>query len=145
MSSFRTIGESRNRSVHQSINKQESEDSLARYELSKEKNIELFDLFVSKMQTTIYSKVGAIKSLGERVGMEKKTFSNLSLKNQCIVLLQILKVFKCNRELSDLSLIGLSKNSGVITINNTLDKVMSAFLIYQSPTGLTEKKVNLLK
>jgi len=124
---------------------QESEDSLARYELSKEKNIELFDLFVSKMQTTIYSKVGAIKSLGERVGMEKKPFSNLSLKNQCIVLLQILKVFKCNRELSDLSLIGLSKNSGVITINNTLDKVMSAFLIYQSPTGLTEKKVNLLK
>ncbi|WP_167836382.1 Cas9 endonuclease PAM-interacting domain-containing protein [Lactimicrobium massiliense] len=61
------------------------------------------------------------------------------------IALQILKVFKCNRELSDLSLIGLSKNSGVITINNTLDKVMSAFLIYQSPTGLTEKKVNLLK
>lgn len=124
---------------------EENESSLSSYHLSRDKNIELFDLFVNKLQSSVYARIPTMRNLGKKVGAAKNVFSDLSVKDQCIVLLQLLKTFKCNSKTSDLRLLNLGKDSGRITIDKKLTNVKSAFLIYQSPTGLTEKKVDLLK
>lgn len=112
-------------------------------EISKERNAGLYDLFLQKLQTPVYNRL--FSGLYEPLCHDKEAFCGLPLIEQCRLLLEILKLFKCDRQLSDLSKLGESAKSGQIRFSNSLAKVKSAFLIHTSVTGLYRHKQNLLK
>lgn len=111
--------------------------------ISKEGNLELYELFLKKLQTPVYSRLFA--SIYTKLDSKVETFTGLSLINQCKVLLEILKLFKCNRQTSDLSLIGEGSQSGVLSINKSLASIKSAVAINNSVTGLYQYRTDLLK
>ena len=112
-------------------------------DISRENNVKLYELFVAKLQAPVYFRLFS-KQL-EKLQNEAEKFRGLSLTGQCRLLLEILKFFKCDRQLTDLSAIDGPSKSGSITFNKSLDKVKSAFLINSSVTGLYRYKTDLLK
>ena len=114
------------------------------YDLLQKKNLEIYDMLLTKHKDTIYKKrpnSGTIDILVK--GKEK--FKSLIIENQFEVILEILKLFSATRNVSDLQHIGGSKYSGVAKIGNKISSLDNCILIYQSITGIFEKRIDLLK
>lgn len=74
-------------------------------------------------------------------------FETLSLKKQCDVLMQILSILHANIRSGDLTLLGESKQSGIITTSSKVapaKNITSFKIINQSITGLFEQEIELL-
>lgn len=113
-------------------------------DISKENNMKLYELFVAKLQVPVYFRLFSLQFEKLVAGTEK--FRELSLTGQCRQLLEVLKLFKCNGQLMNLTALdGHTKSSGSIKFTKSLDKVKSAFLINSSVTGLYRYKTDLLK
>lgn len=112
-------------------------------EISAEKNIELYNLFLNKLNNTVYKiRLSAqAKTLGEK----RDKFIELPVEKQSKLLYEILHMFQCNRVLSDLSIVGGSKNAGTILISNDIGKFKKVKIIHQSPTGIFSNEIDLLK
>ena len=112
-------------------------------EICSEKNTELYRLFLQKLKAPVYNRLfdAQLKKLTEK----EKAFAELPLIAQCRMLLEILKLFKCDRQASDFSAIGEAANCGIICLNASLKKVKSAFAICSSVTGLYSRRTDLLK
>ncbi|MDO5096934.1 MAG: type II CRISPR RNA-guided endonuclease Cas9 [Peptostreptococcaceae bacterium] len=111
--------------------------------LSREENVSLYNLFSSKIDKTTYKNV--INSQVGKLKEKKCIFESLSLEEQISLLHEILHLFQCNKVLSNMSSIGLSKFSGMITFSKKLSNWKSGKIIHQSITGLFEKEVDLFK
>ncbi len=129
--------------IDQMIVRAAAPDELVKKEIDAEKNIELYDIFISKLMKKCYfTKLRAqYKTLNEL----RDNFIEVSLDNQIKTLMQILKFFKCDRELTNLQLIQGVPNAGKISFSKNIHKNNSAYLIHQSITGLFEQKIDLLK
>ena len=112
-------------------------------QINAENNVRLYKVFEDKLGSKSYAEV--LKTINKAVCEGRETFSDLNVYEQCIVLLNIMKSFKCDRQNSDLTLIGGSANSGVIKFNKKISDCKSAYLISQSSTGLFEYKKDLLR
>lgn len=112
-------------------------------DISKENNMKLYELFLAKLQAPVYFRLFSNQLEKLMSGADK--FREFPLTLQCRFLLEILKLFKCDRQVTNLSTIDGPSKSGTITINKSLDKVKSAFLINSSVTGLYRYKTDLLK
>lgn len=112
-------------------------------DISKEKNEELYQMFIRKLQTSVYVRLfsGVVTKL---VNCEDK-FKQLSLYQQASLLLEILKLFKCDRQATNLKTVGDVKNAGIIRHNKSLANCNTAYVIHQSVTGLYEYRYDLLK
>ena len=123
--------------------RKDSENALAddHNGITAEKNTELYDCFIEKLNTKVYSGFlcGQIQNLID--GRDK--FISLKLGEQNRVLYEILKMFQCNRGTSDLSLIGKAKSAGIIQMNKKLSDKMHVQIINQSPTGLYENIIDI--
>lgn len=105
-------------------------------DISKEKNLELYDVLLSKIKDGVY---GIVYSTSLKLLTEKREkFISLSVELQAELLYNELHLFQCNRVNSDLSLLGGSPNSGIILIQKTVTDKNKEYLINQSPTGLFE-------
>lgn len=111
--------------------------------ITREENIDLYDWYIQKLSNNVYIRF--FKNVVGHLNTNKDTFESLSIYDQCKALTEILKFFKCDRQLSDLSMINGKKKMGVIKFNKNISKLDSAYVINQSPTGLYEEKINLLK
>lgn len=110
--------------------------------LSKKQNQELFHRIVEKYSSSIYkNKRGAV---GNILSQGEEKFQGLELKEQCDVLLELLRNFQFGREV-DLTLIGGAKRSGASTIGKKISAARECVLIHQSPTGLFRTEIDLLK
>ena len=111
-------------------------------EVNKQTNLKLYDNLIERLSGGLYCGVSAISSFLETLKNCRETFINCSTLNQSLVLLQILKFFKNNAELPDLSLIGGGKKIGMLRINKDITNA-EVVLIHQSPCGLTlrEQKI----
>ena len=105
--------------------------------------MKLYELLLAKLQAPVYFRL--FSNYLEKLQNKTERFSALSLTEQCRLLLEILKLFKCDRQKADLSLIDGPANVGDIKFTKSLDKVKSAFLINSSVTGLYRYKTDLLK
>ena len=114
-----------------------------RDEISIGRNIEIYDLFTEKLAASVYNNL-LVAQHKVLVG-NRDRFIELSLSDQCHVLYEILKFFKCDRTTSDLTLIGGSKSAGTILMNKTIDKNANIKVINQSATGLFETVIDLTK
>ena len=112
-------------------------------DISKENNMKLYELFLAKLQAPVYFRLFSNQLEKLMSGADK--FREFPLTLQCRFLLEILKLFKCDRQLTDLSAIEGPSKSGTVKFTKSLDKVKSAFLINSSVTGLYRYKTDLLK
>lgn len=110
--------------------------------ITKEQNLDLYDLFLDKLDNKIYSKRPAnpIKKL--EAAREK--FCELTLEEQSLFLMEILNLFKCKPLATNGKIIGEGEHMGVLTINKKVTACESAKLINQSSTGLYENVIDLL-
>ncbi len=116
--------------------------------VTAEKNEELYSLYQSKLEHSIYSK--RMNSPLETVKKGFDTFKKLTLLEQCQVLLNIHAVFGRLSGGTDLTLIGGVKKSAVTTISTNVVNWKKSYsdvrIIDQSASGLWETKSdNLLE
>lgn len=106
-------------------------------------NLEVYDLFASKVESAVYRIRLSAQSANLRNA--RGTFEGLSLVQQCNILKQLLNLFACNRTTADLKALGLGGQTGVISTNRTMSGYQSAKLIACSITGLFETERDLLR
>lgn len=112
--------------------------------VTKERNNEIFMLFKEKMKNTVYNKRPVINSVYESMENGLNKFSNLEEYNQIKQLMNILKVFRITFEKIDTKMIGGSANSGILKRSKNFTSEDRVILINQSPTGIYERRINLL-
>jgi CRISPR-associated endonuclease Csn1 len=113
--------------------------------VSKEENLELYDLITQKLCDTILNVKFAL--IGEKLSSGRETFVNLNEREQCFVLNEVLKIVHCNAVLGDLKLIKDVAHAGATTIPSKLTSINGAskiYLVNQSITGLFETKTDLM-
>lgn len=111
--------------------------------VSAEENMELYSWFIKKLGANVYRPL--FSNVLNYLNKCGNVFESLNMLEQCKVLLEILKTFKCDRQVSNLSSLCGKSSVGTILTSKNLSNMDSAYLINQSPTGLYEVKVNLLK
>lgn len=109
-------------------------------EITVEDNIALYETFLDKLKNTKYGvKLSAQISTLEN---KKQVFSQKALEVQAEVLSEMLKMFQCNRVVTNLSLIRGASSVGILYLNKNVTDT-NIYIIYQSPTGLFEQRVDL--
>lgn len=112
-------------------------------EITREKNIELYDKFIDKLKNTKYKTRLSAQIL--TLETKKDKFIELELNKECKVLMNVLNLFKCNSVPSDISLIEGPKSAGIIVLNSNITKLQNIKIINQSCTGLFEQVIELGK
>lgn len=109
--------------------------------ISREKNLEIYDLLCKKVQLLPFSVF--FSNAGDLFAASKDKFEDLSVSDQVKALVNMISIFKTGRSSGcDLLLLGGAKNSSVLRINSTLTNLKgykSIRIIDQSPAGLYEK------
>ncbi len=103
----------------------------------------LYGFFLDKLSTGVYHRLLANMEKDLKDG--KDAFKELSLHDQVLVLLEILKAFRCNPQNANLKLLCGKGTVGRVLISKKLDGDKTASLIHQSVTGLFEYRENLLQ
>lgn len=111
--------------------------------VSSENNIDLYDWFIGRLKKGAYAKL--FSKMASDMEENRKVFVSKDLLTQSKLLLEILKAFKCDRQITNFEELNKKKNVGIIQFSSNLSNMKSAYLINQSVTGLYEKKINLLK
>lgn len=111
--------------------------------ITRENNIILYDFLCKKHFSSIYAK--RPNPVGEKLIKGRKKFESLSMSDQIYILLQILQLSKLSNMGADLTKLGESKKTGVMTLNKKISEKQQFELIHQSPAGLYEQSIDLLK
>lgn len=111
--------------------------------ITKEKNMELYDLYLEKLKNSIYSK--RINNPVATVESGREKFASLEIKDQVITLLNLNRVFGRMSGGCDLRLIGGKEKSAATvsfsaTVSNWKKSYSDVRIIDQSASGLWEKK-----
>jgi len=119
--------------------------------INGEENERLYQIFMEKMVSTPYMKIGIIAKLYEVLDNCKEKFVSLTLTEQVSALLAILNVFQVGRSSAcDLSIIGGDKSAALYRLSSKLSNwkknVNVVRLLDVSPSGLyVSKSPNLLE
>ncbi len=114
----------------------------ANKEITVEKNIELYKLLMEKHQAGIYAK--RPNPMGNKLAARFEIFENLSVMEQCKVLMQILSLTAIGITAADLTLIKEASKSGLMLMAKKVSGVNELKLINRSVTGLFESQIDLL-
>ena len=76
---------------------------------------------------------------------QREQFSILPLSKQIHVIKEILKLFKCASATADFKLLEKGSTCGKIQVSTNITKCKQCILINQSPTGVFEQEVDLMK
>ena len=109
--------------------------------VTREKNLELYDILTDKFLNGFFSK--RPNPVGNKLGIGREKFSLLEKGDQADLLLQIINLSVIGKTQADLTMIGESKQSGVMLISKNVAPDDSLYLVHQSITGIFEEKVNL--
>lgn len=117
--------------------------------ISKQDGIEdesldlLYETFYRKLTETIYGR--RLNAQIENLEKGRDKFVKLSREDKCLVLGEILHLFQCNSSTANLKQIGAGSSAGTLKINNNITKLDDIAIIYQSPTGFYEQRIDLKK
>lgn len=114
------------------------------YGITTESNMSLYDELLVKIGGPKYGAALSITSLKDLMSDNKSLFEKLPLDDQTICLDKLLSIFQCKPARADLSMINGPKQFGYMRMSKNLAKD-STFIVEQSPTGLFEKKIDLMK
>ena len=103
------------------------------------RNLELYEAILQKLGNRVYGGISGFRAFRETLSKHLETFRTLTCLEQTEILLQSIKVLKCNAETADLSLFGEGKGCGKLRINKDItDKKI--VVVHRSPCGLTERR-----
>ena len=111
--------------------------------INEESNVKLYRFFLDKLATSAYHSL--LGNMEKDLVTHQADFEKMALYDQTMILLEILKAFRCNAQNANLTALCGKGTAGRVLISKKLNKCTSAYLIHQSPTGLYEVKENLLK
>lgn len=107
-----------------------------------EKNIELYGLLKDKHQEGIYKN--RPNPVGEKLAGAFEKFEELTVEEQCNVLMEILKLSAIGLQAANLTAIGESANTGKMLMSKNIAGTEELILINQSVTGVFESRIDLL-
>lgn len=110
--------------------------------ITYEKNIELYEIILRKYSTTILNK--RLSKMDKKLINAKDRFCILNVKEQSQVLINVFVLSRIGDNQTDLSKIGIGKQSGQITQNKKITGCKEFKLVNQSVTGLYENEIDLL-
>lgn len=114
--------------------------------ISQETNLKLYDVFINKLENTIYHI--KFSHIADYCVQSKEIFMNLTAEKQSSVLFELIKIMHCNASLGDLKLINYGSTSGNISTSKNMKNIVKNAkefkIIYQSPTGVFEQEIDLL-
>ena len=112
-----------------------------KYELTMDLFEKLYDIFVFKLEQTVY----AVKLSKQAKDLKevKEEFLALDDEQKCLLLMEILHLFQCSPQLANLTNIGGGKSAGSLKILSDITKQQSVLLINQSITGFYEQVIDL--
>lgn len=125
-------------------NKKTEVQILRRDKLNQDSLTKLYDEFIFKAQSTVYSRAKSTMEVGNLLKNKRSTFDLLTDEDKCYVLYQILHIFQCNPALADLKLINGASTAGRIRISADLKKYTEFKIIHKSITGFYEEEIDLL-
>lgn len=112
-------------------------------ELTLDNNIALYHTLINKIENTVFGLRFA--NVLQKIKTGEGKFKELSVNDQCKVLIEILHILHANAMSGDISQIGAGKNAGKISLSkNVQPKIKTFEIINQSITGLFEKKIDIL-
>ena len=110
--------------------------------ITRDKNVELYDILMVKHCKGIYSK--RPNPVGAKLSEWRITFQKLSVDRQIYVLKQILMLSSNTNQGSDLHDLGGASKTGVSLLSKKVNDYQEFKLISQSPTGIFETERDLL-
>ncbi len=113
--------------------------------LTEEGTMCAYEFLISKLGNSPYSKLSPLRTAQDSLNKSKEKFMSLDLNGKTEVLSQILKMFHCNAENANLKEIGGPGVAGRLILSSKISLFDSVILIHQSPTGLFENRIDLLK
>ncbi len=109
--------------------------------ISGEENGKLYDWFLEKCDRKVYADL--LKNMKADMVEHRGVFDTMTLLEQCRLLLEILKAFKCNAQNPDFSALCGKKTVAQIKKSMNLSNYSRAMVIHQSVTGLYETVTDL--
>lgn len=109
--------------------------------LTREENIQLYDLMVKQYQKKCYQGTN-LANVGKTIYGARDVFVNLTVLVQAEALTNIMKGLSTGKNIVDLSQMNLQKALGVLSINKNITN-SKIYLIIKSDTGLKEKRIRL--
>jgi hypothetical protein len=101
----------------------------------------LYDELINKLDSKLYSGLsikGQVKFLRDK----RNLFASLTIKEQCLLIIEVLKLMQCNSSASDFTLLcGGSQVGKIFTSKIITDKDIK--IITQSPTGYYKKVIDV--
>lgn len=104
-------------------------------------NIALYDTFRRKLEESVYA--GMFNPLQRHLENNRDKFADMSILEQCKLLLEILKTFLCNPQKTNLKTLCGIGTVGAISKSNNLEEYESVYAIDTSVTGVYTDRVNL--
>ena len=101
------------------------------------------ETFLDKIRHSIYGV--RLSSQEKTLVNGKEKFIDLSVEAKCQVLYEILHLFQCQSGASNLKMIGGPASAGILVMNNNISKCKNISIVNQSPTGIYEKEIDLLR
>ena len=106
--------------------------------INRQSNIELYDTLKNRLSKSSFQGLSSFSTFKSNLTNGEEKFTKLPIIDQCTVLLQILKFFKCNAETANISLIGGGETCGRLYLNKNITDAKFD-IICKSPAGLTER------
>ncbi|WP_337361301.1 type II CRISPR RNA-guided endonuclease Cas9 [Phascolarctobacterium succinatutens] len=129
------------------IQKQQAQKNLDYYNqkwrIGRKVNMHIYDMLLAKSGNNLYKNRPASHTTD--LQEQREFFEKLSLANQIHVIGEVLKLFKCASASANLKLLDKGNACGVIKVSNNILKFKQCVLINQSPTGVFEQEVDLMK
>ena len=112
--------------------------------ITSEENICLYGLLLEKLHTPRYHV--KYETAAKAVAENQERLSELSVSEQCRILMQVLNLFACNAASADFKALGGKAGIGILKTSKNLNSCEghSFKLIHQSVTGVFEREIDLL-
>lgn len=110
--------------------------------ISAQMNLVLYDSFVNKLGNAPYGNLPMMENYYKLMCDGRDVFTAMNMKQQVILLSQILKLFQCNPVEADLTSIG-GRSAGALRRSKKIALDEEFLLITQSPTGYYRDTVDL--
>lgn len=111
--------------------------------ITEEELLKLYETFLDKIRHSIYGV--RLSSQEKTLVNGKEKFIDLSVEAKCQVLYEILHLFQCQSGAANLKMIGGPASAGILVMNNNISKCKNISIVNQSPTGIYEKEIDLLR
>lgn len=110
--------------------------------ITKEKNLAFFKTLLSKLNNKPYVKNRW--NIYKTLEGKETIFDSLTIERQCFVINQILYWINSTTQNVNLKDLKGSEHAGMLQLNKKISECNEAILIYQSTTGMYERKLDLL-